>query len=166
MRFPTIKAFGLVLALPLLVLIGTSNQSGSAPASTAAKKPRSSQMQKQKNTMGDMKTIGVVLEAYYADEKHYPEGNSIADAMKKLSPDYLLKPMTQDAWGHELHYLAWKQDEKAVGPDHYMLVSGGRDEKFEHENLRDYKNADTQSFDSDIALGDGQFIQQPVGRQK
>lgn len=173
MQKPSVKTLTLVLAfaLPMLALIALPDQPKSAATGSTAKKPRAAKVLKQKNTMGDLKSIATALEAYFIDNKHYPEGATIGEAMKKLVPVYLAprveKALSRDRWGHEFHYLAWQEDAKAGGPDHYMLVSAGQDGKFDHENLREYKAVkDNQLFDADIAIGDGQFTQQPLGKQK
>jgi hypothetical protein len=173
MQKPNAKTLTLALAfvLPMLALVALPDKPGSAAGVAPANKTRTAQVSKQKNTMGDMKLFATGLEAYHTDNKHYPEGASIAQAMKALVPVYLSpaaeKALSRDRWGHEYHYLAWQENPKAAGPDHYMLVSAGQDGKFDHENLRDYKQTkDNQLFDADIAIGDGQFTQQPVGKQK
>ena len=51
------------------------------------------------------------------------------------------------------------------GPQHYVIASAGKDGRFEHEDLREYGQRETGSFNNDIVIGDGQFIQMPSGKQ-
>ena len=55
--------------------------------------------------------------------------------------------------------------EAACGPVHYVIASAGKDGRFEHEDLREYHQRDTGSFNNDIVIGDGRFIQAPNGKQ-
>lgn len=52
------------------------------------------------------------------------------------------------------------------GPAHYGLASAGKDGKFAVENFSGYGMRDTDRYEDDIVLMDGQFIRFPVGKQK
>ncbi len=61
---------------------------------------------------------------------------------------------------------AGEPTEKPVcGPAHYGLASAGKDGKFAVEKFFGYGLRDTDRFEEDIVLMDGQFIRAPVGKQ-
>ncbi len=53
----------------------------------------------------------------------------------------------------------------ACGPQHYVIVSAGKDGIFQQNDPRNYPPGDTTSFNSDIVMKDGQFIRAPTGKQ-
>jgi type II secretory pathway pseudopilin PulG len=55
--------------------------------------------------------------------------------------------------------------ESVCGPQHYVLVSAGKDGKFQVADPRDYQEGHTTSFDSDIVIKDSQFLREPTGKQ-
>lgn len=140
---------------------------------------------KQRRTMGDMKTIASALEAYQSDNGHYPPGVGMEAACAALVPDYLDSCIERDGWAtteqpREIAYAAWggmpegcstpesvpENPMAACGPTHYGLASAGKDGKFAVIGFHEYGEAETTSFEADIVLVDGQFIQQPAGAQR
>ena len=65
--------------------------------------------------------------------------------------------LKKDGWEHEYRFSSALEG--------WVLVSAGRDGRFEHEDLKDYPQGMTQSFNSDIVLSDAGFIQRPEGIQ-
>lgn len=54
---------------------------------------------------------------------------------------------------------------EGCGPRHYSLASAAKDGKFEHLSFFEYRKRETHSYNSDIVLVDGKFIQMPGGKQ-
>jgi type II secretory pathway pseudopilin PulG len=147
---------------------------------------------KQKRTMGDMKTLASAIESYNTDENHYPVAENMDELCKLLTPDYMMNCIRKDGWWtpqqpREFAYLAWEgtpegcpkgapapdstapepgSPEDPCGPHHYVIASAGKDGKFDHQDLRDYERRDTGSFNDDIVIRDGEFIQSPSGPQR
>lgn len=51
------------------------------------------------------------------------------------------------------------------GPAHYGLASAGKDGKFAVENFSGYGSRDTDRYEDDSVLMDGEFIRAPLGKQ-
>ncbi|MDQ3279848.1 MAG: hypothetical protein M3Q69_00380 [Acidobacteriota bacterium] len=111
------------------------------------------QRSRQKRTMADIRSVGVAVENYAADEKRLPEGSTVADLEPSLVPKYIRKLPRQDGWSHVLRYSATA--------DAYFIGSGGGDGRFEHDALNDYTQRPTTNFDCDIVFSNGSFVQYP-----
>jgi hypothetical protein len=106
---------------------------------------------------------GTALESYNTDYNHYPAGDSMEEALSNLQPYYLFSPFTQgfaslDAWRHAYRYESWSS---TGGPyaDHYCVGSSGVDRVWEHPSLREYGYRDVLSYDDDLILCDGAWLQ-------
>lgn len=119
----------------------------------------------QKRTMADMRSIATAVEAYGTDYNRYPVANSITELGQFISPTYIRTLPGRDGWGTEFRYLAWKERPEDEAAQNYRIASAGKDRKFEHEDLRRYREFATQHFDCDIVYGQGAFIQYPEGIQ-
>jgi type II secretory pathway pseudopilin PulG len=67
--------------------------------------------------------------------------------------------------GMESKPVATPSGMPVCGPAHYGLASAGKDGNFAVENFSGYGPRDTDRYEDDIVLMDGQFIRAPVGRQ-
>jgi type IV pilus assembly protein PilA len=115
------------------------------------------QRAKQKRTMADMRNIATVLEVYYADKGKYPEATSIQDLSALLQPKYVAAMPKLDAWEHEFRYASWMEDSSP----RYAIASAGKDGVWEKTDLRSYSSGNSQSYDADIVLVSGLFVQKP-----
>jgi hypothetical protein len=123
---------------------------------------------KQNRTMGDMATVGSLLESYKEDIGTYPDALQTKDTFSKLIPRYM-KPENGyvigekfvDEWHRPLRYECWKEDASAPGCDHYALSSAGDDGKFEPGPLRSVSAKRFDNPDEDIVLRDGKLIRYP-----
>ena len=75
-------------------------------------------------TVRDMHSLGVSLEAYYADHKRYPAADASSELKPILQGRYTTILATEDAWGTPIKYLV-----SADGLS-YRLVSAGSDRTF------------------------------------
>jgi len=107
---------------------------------------------KQKRSMADMRTIGVVAEAVAMDlENGFPKVN--LEAFVKLAvPEYARRLVRIDGWGTEFIYLS---DGKA-----YRVVSAGPDGQFSPDSKT--LGAKQGDFGDDLILDTGEFVQ-PTG---
>ena len=131
----------------------------------------------QRRTMADMRTISLALEARWTDEGELPSAASIEAIAPKISPTYLKEVPLRDGWGNPWRYATWKVDPKlgpkAPGRDNYVIISAGKDGRFELVDPQSYKPkegcpggcaGETTNFDCDIVFSNGSFIQFPAGR--
>ena len=108
-------------------------------------------------------------------------------------PSYLPKCILHDGWStylspRDFTYFTWEEksancwglmaenskheatplnpkDERCQPHREYILASAGKDGKYERRDFREYKARGTCSYNNDIILRDGEFIQIPVGVQ-
>jgi general secretion pathway protein G len=125
---------------------------------------------KQKRTMADIRTLGIALESYNADNNEYPKGAAPVDLREALVPKYLKSVPGVDGWGHGFQYTCLKDattpSEKCVG---YIIGSAGRDGRFEHDSLLETLSGEpgaTTDFDCDIVYSGGKFLEYPYGGQR
>ena len=104
--------------------------------------------------MKDMQTIGALMEQYKAAKGYYPEVRTMEELVGVYPRAEWLK---KDAWEHEYRISSAMEG--------WVLVSPGRDGKFEQEDLKGYPQGMTQNYNSDIVLSDAGFIQRPEGIQ-
>jgi general secretion pathway protein G len=115
------------------------------------------QRAKQKRTMADMRNIATALEVYYGEKGKYPEAASIEELSKMLQPKYVNTMPTIDAWEHEFRYTNWMENSSP----RYAIGSAGKDGVWEKTDLRSYVSGSRESYDADIILVSGIFVQQP-----
>jgi flagellar basal body-associated protein FliL len=114
--------------------------------------------QKLKTTMGDMKTIGLVVSNYSEDLKHAPKAETIKAFAGITQPFYIKTCPLEDGWGNRLLY---KFDKK--NPMNYWVASAGSDEKFDgfdQKGTWDPNNDKGQ----DIVFFNGKFVYGPKKR--
>jgi hypothetical protein len=119
-----------------LLVIALSVVSVAQPADQAGEKI------KYKETMGDMKSIGVALESYILDFGFAPKVDTFAELEKILVPYYIKTLPLVDAWGqpfiyvHGQHPIARLNDPKIKSKignafqDFFFIGSGGSDGRF------------------------------------
>jgi hypothetical protein len=127
----------------------------------------------QRRTMADMRAISLAIESRAIDVNDYPFATSIEAIAPKISPTYMKQVPLRDGWGNRWRYGAWKVDPKTPGRDAYVIVSPGKDGRFELVDPKYYKPknscpggcaGETTNFDCDIVFSNGAFIQFPAGR--
>lgn len=106
---------------------------------------------RQFQTVLEMGTIGVAVEAYREENGHYPCGlRSAYELEKVLTPTYIDAIPKKDRWQTDL--LVWSSESGTA----YSIVSFGRDQV---EGFR--RGGEMTDFDADIVLANGNFIQWP-----
>ena len=147
----------------------------------------------QMETMGNMKTLSAAIEAYNTDNDRYPAAANMDELCKVLVPEYMKTCIRHDGWSTrqkpgDFAYLAWeetsadcKNPPSAPKPPgmsspalknprcephrEFILASAGKDGVYEHRDLREYQRRDTCTYNNDIVIRDGEFIQSPLGKQ-
>lgn len=112
------------------------------------------QRSRQSRTMADMRMISEGIEAYNTDHSFYPEFSDIAVA--GLAADlevYIRKYNELDGWSEPILY---DSDGK-----HYTVISFG----WGSASTLPYAPGPTSTFDADIVIEDGGFLQWPEGPQ-
>ncbi len=127
------------------------------------------QRAKQKRSMGDMKTIATAIEAYATDQNFYPAAAAIAlpsglslptstigTISGSINPTYIRTVPLIDGWNSFFRYgtSASKTD--------FAVLSTGADGVPETSPI----GGATTSFNADIILVDGTFVQFPDGVQR
>lgn len=82
-----------------------------------------------------------------------PDIEMPADAPNILGKLNLAKIPQEDEWGHGYQYLAFGRD--------YVLVSGGSDGRFEHDDVSQYENKTPRRFSQDLVIRSGDWLQAP-----
>ncbi|HEX7615677.1 MAG TPA: prepilin-type N-terminal cleavage/methylation domain-containing protein [Thermoanaerobaculia bacterium] len=127
------------------------------------------QRAKQKRAMGDMKSIATALEAYATDRNVYPAAAALAlpsglslptstvgAISGSLNPTYIRAVPLVDSWSS--FFLYGTNDSK----NEFILSSTGADGVPETTPV----GGATTSFNADIILVDGTFVQFPEGAQR
>ena len=114
------------------------------------------QRSRQKRTMADMRSIAVALETYGVDhpQENYPEGTTVEALRSHLQPKYTSNLVANDAWETPMRYMPLEEHG-------YVIISAGKDKKFEHESPEEYTAGVTSNFDCDIVFANGSFVQYP-----
>jgi general secretion pathway protein G len=110
---------------------------------------------RQRRTMADIRTVATAVSAYSVDLASVPQigDGSVEETLQYISPTYLRKKPTHDGWANPMHYYGDGLT--------YTLWSYGRDNAQQAPLLLKA----TTTFDADIVLSDGVFIQWPEGMQ-
>ena len=125
---------------------------------------------RQKRTMADIKTLATTWETYYVDYSYYynaggcttpPGGVSItgtrsyADLTTILQPTFIAKLPANDGWNNPLYFY------NTTSPaQEYRIESYGKD------MAADTYCGITTSFNNDVVLANGQFLEWPEGAQQ
>lgn len=117
---------------------------------------------KQKRTIADMNMIAEALEDYADLNMQYPDAKSMSELKSALVPNYLVVLPEKDAWENEFNYRAWTVLNQR-DPTAYMLISFGKDGIPDGEDYNE--GTRTTSFNNDIVLSSGSFLQYPEGMQ-
>jgi general secretion pathway protein G len=110
---------------------------------------------RQRRTMSDMRSIANAVSSYGVDWVFVPllSDGTVEEILPYISPTYLRKKPTDDAWNNPIRY-------NGEGLD-YTLWSFARD----GVKQSPLAQGGTTSFDSDIVLVNGIFVQWPEGMQ-
>lgn len=127
------------------------------------------QRAKQKRATGEIRNISTAAQAYDLDNRRYPVtettgGNGwsyapLTDLKELLSPSYIKAIPEVDPWGYKYLY-GFTPDGK-----HFAVISTGKDGQRDEEVLPESPRA-TNCYESDIICVDGDFIQEPEGKQR
>ena len=110
---------------------------------------------RQKQTMGDLRTIATVIESYAIDNRAYPAGGPTVDAIREfLEPTYVRRLPTLDGWDGPYFY---EVDADRQG---YRLESYAKDGKDSGP-----EEGPTTDFRHDIVFANGSFVAYPDGTQ-
>lgn len=113
---------------------------------------------KQKASMGDIKTIGLAVEMYIADNGKAPEGKTLLEIKDKLEPFYIKTLPLKDGWGNDFHYRHGTGDKQKE----YAVAAGGKDGMFDGwEQSGVYIITTMDGFGKDIIFADGKFTYGP-----
>ena len=121
------------------------------------KKPETD-LERQKATVRDIRTVGAAIEMFAVDHNVYPGPTQGLVKTRSylrpiLEPTYLRNLPIADGWGQPFWY-------SSNGVD-YTLISYSKD-----GNPDDQRGGVTNSFDCDIVFAAGQFYQWPSGTQR
>jgi hypothetical protein len=116
---------------------------------------------KQRRTMADIRSVGIVFEAFRLDNNALPGGPVAAlEPVQRIEidvqPIYIRSLPLFDAWGNALRY--WTD-----GSSSYRIVSAGADGVLEtdYSTVPGSGEFDATDFGRDIVFGDGEFEQWP-----
>lgn len=116
------------------------------------------------HVLADMRTLAVVMEAYAADNNHYPLAKTMAELKPLVEPVYVRPFVGPDPWGTEYRYRV-SEDGK-----HYRFVSAAADGKFQPEFEKMTNEPPVQQTTSnpvdDIVYQDNAFRRVPEGFEK
>ena len=110
---------------------------------------------RQRRTMSDMRTVANAVSSYGVDMVFVPQlgDGTVAQAMPYLSPTYLKKQPVSDGWHNPFRYYGQGLN--------YTLWSFARDGQQQSSLVF----RATTTFDEDIVLNNGIFVQWPEGMQ-
>lgn len=110
--------------------------------------------ERQKATMGDLKTLGAAIESYMTDMYFAPKVESVEELAKLIEPFYIKTTPLKDGFGYPFHYTADK--------DLYSIGSGGRGGQFDGFDQTGYYIIETiEGFSKDIIFSNGNFVFSP-----
>jgi len=119
-------------------------------ASTATAPTPTTDAERARWTMADMRSLATAIEAYAIDHKVYPEGASLDAIVAAIQPAYIRTAPTRDAWGHAFVYR------RGDGGESYTLVSVGSDGVAQPETWA--TTSERAAFDEDAVFASGQLI--------
>ena len=110
---------------------------------------------RQRRTMADMRTVANAVSSYGVDLVRVPQipSGTVSDTLPFLSPTYLRREPVRDGWrnpyqynGDGLSYTIWSFARDGAQQSSLQFTA-------------------TTTFDADIVLSDGIFVQWPEGMQ-
>ncbi len=137
---------------------------------------------KQKRTMGDAKTVASGVEQYNTDNNNYPisafgasgsqAGPYSTAATLSISPDYVGTPIYKDGWYASANTAAVFQYAATV-TDGYIFCSFAKNAGVADGAMgcvtgsltATAASVDGTTFNCDVVIRNGQFIQGPLGKQ-
>ncbi len=117
--------------------------------------------------MADIRTLGTAVEAYSSDKNAYPSVSSVEALRPLLVPTYIRTLPVHDGWNGEYPYECVEVKDGVCS--RYAVGSGGKDQRFERNALRDYLDGApgaTTNFDCDLVYSNGEFVEYPEGIQR
>jgi len=120
---------------------------------------------RQKRTMGDIRTLSTVVEAYATDWAFYPRvANGTAPGLQNYTvPTYLRKLPAADGWNNPIY---WSGTGTQTGGQAYSFWSGAKDGNTAMALLTTPVSGGPRTdFTADIIYSNGTFIQWPEGMQ-
>jgi len=118
---------------------------------------------KQKRTMADIRSIGIVCEAYAIDNEAYPgptEGWVPVDAIaEQVEPIYIRTLPRVDGWGNPI--LFWSDATSTC-----RVASYGKDGEPDRDWSGEIEPHATMEFTADIVFGNGEFLVWPEGNSR
>ncbi len=151
------KALAAAFLLPALLLAGPATKDEEAREAA-----RVLELSKQKQTMADMRTLAVIVEAWAVDHNAYPKAAGVPELAALAEPVYIRAGKTpqRDAWGTPYRYICNGKS--------YRIVSAGADRTFEPDStsLTGAAAGATDSPARDLIFSDGRFIQYPKADMK
>jgi hypothetical protein len=127
---------------------------GASPGGSEPGGDEASDLDRQKRTMADQRSIGTAVESYSIDNNAYPTASGMEELSEFIQPIYLRTPATKDGWGRP---FVVESTEK-----HYLIISLGKDGKRD-ESVTPGSFTDPNR---DIVFQDGQFVAWPEGAQQ
>ena len=118
-------------------------------------------IKEQKQTMGDMRSVAIVVESYKVDNGSCPGPTygqvDVAWMHEQVEPIYIRELPLLDGWRRP--FLYWCDGES------YRIVSLGMDGRQDRPFEKIVPGTATETFTSDIVFEDGEFKQFPKGEQ-
>ena len=116
--------------------------------------PNTTDKEKQKNTIRDMKSISDAISIYKASRGSYPVCNDIQELAEKLSPEFINELTIEDSWGQNFYFKSSSST--------YTLGTGAKDWDGSSPLIAKPKGPfNATSYDNDIIIKDGIFVQYP-----
>lgn len=115
---------------------------------------------KQSQTVANLRNVANSLSLYHADNNQYPTANTVALLKTALEPVYMERMPTQDGWNNAFFIDA--------ASDTYTFGSCGK-QTTACNALTIINSGDggvISTFEEDIVIRDGSFIQYPAGTQQ
>jgi len=126
------------------------------------------QRAKQRRTMVDMKNMATAWEARNTDQNRYNAAGGVEGADVEipistmntwLTPTYIRKFPTKDAWDHDFACFVDQDIGSTVPASRYAIISGGHDGSI---SAQAYTGGFT-NYDCDIVFSNGTFLSFPEG---
>lgn len=113
------------------------------------------QRARQRRTMTDMRAVANAVSSYGVDWVAVPHvvDGTVNDILPYITPTYLRRKPVEDGWNNPMHYYGNGLD--------YTIWSFARD----NTQQSPLTSGSTTTFDADIVLVNGVFVQWPEGMQ-